>query len=223
MATRSVAPSTGNNNGYCQDNELSWMDWEAVDEDMLAFTRLVIALRMRHPIFRRRRFFEGRRIAEWDKVPDISWLQPDAEPMTTRDWQVGYARDPDRRPQRVGPQREGPVRTTPGGPVVRAVLQRRRPADPLPDPRPGSGHRVVRGPGHGELAATRIRGSRDLQRRGAPRRCSRGRSSCSRRRGRPGPSRCTRWPGPGTGWCRTPGWPSQSSGQSPTRTGLPSP
>ena len=82
----------GNNNTYCQDNELSWMNWDAVDEDMLAFTQFVIGLRRRHPIFRRRRFFEGKRIAEWDKVPDISWLQPSAEPMTARDWQIGYAR-----------------------------------------------------------------------------------------------------------------------------------
>ncbi len=82
----------GNNNTYCQDNELAWMDWEAIDEDMLSFTRFVIALRRKHPIFRRRRFFEGKRIAEWDKVPDISWLQPNADPMTPRDWQVGYAR-----------------------------------------------------------------------------------------------------------------------------------
>ena len=82
----------GNNNTYCQDNELSWMNWDAVDEDMLTFTRFVIGLRRRHPIFRRRRFFEGKRIAEWDKVPDISWLQPNAEPMTARDWQIGYAK-----------------------------------------------------------------------------------------------------------------------------------
>jgi glycogen operon protein len=82
----------GNNNAYCQDNELSWMDWANVDEDMLAFTRFVIGLRTRHPIFRRRRFFEGKRISEWDKVPDISWLQPNAEPMTPHDWQVGYAK-----------------------------------------------------------------------------------------------------------------------------------
>ncbi len=82
----------GNNNTYCQDNELSWMDWSAVDEDMLAFTRMLIDLRRRHPIFRRRRFFEGKPIAEWDKVPDISWLQPNAQPMTSHDWQVGYAR-----------------------------------------------------------------------------------------------------------------------------------
>ena len=82
----------GNNNTYCQDNELTWMDWSTIDEDMLSFTRFVIALRLRHPIFRRRRFFEGRKIAEWDKVPDISWLQPDAQPMTPRDWQLGYTK-----------------------------------------------------------------------------------------------------------------------------------
>ncbi len=82
----------GNNNTYCQDNELSWMDWDDVDEDMLTFTQFVIGLRRRHPIFRRRRFFEGKRIAEWDKVPDISWLQPNAEPMTAQDWQMGYAK-----------------------------------------------------------------------------------------------------------------------------------
>jgi glycogen operon protein len=82
----------GNNNTYCQDNELSWMDWENLDQEMLDFTRFVIGLRRRHPIFRRRKFFEGKPIAEWDKVPDISWLQPDAEPMTTRDWQSGDTR-----------------------------------------------------------------------------------------------------------------------------------
>jgi glycogen operon protein len=59
---------------------------------MLSFTRFVVGLRTRHPIFRRRRFFAGKRIAEWDKVPDISWLQPSGEPMTPHDWQVGYAR-----------------------------------------------------------------------------------------------------------------------------------
>ncbi|MGB7979313.1 MAG: glycogen debranching protein GlgX [Candidatus Nanopelagicales bacterium] len=82
----------GNNNTYCQDNALAWMDWSAVDEDMLAFTRLVIALRTQHPIFRRRRFFEGRPIRSWDDVPDISWLQPNAEPMTAQDWGSGIAR-----------------------------------------------------------------------------------------------------------------------------------
>jgi hypothetical protein len=82
----------GNNNTYCQDNELSWMDWDSVDTDMLAFTRLLVGLRARHPIFRRRRFFQGRHIDRWDVVPDISWLQPNAELMTAQDWNVGYAK-----------------------------------------------------------------------------------------------------------------------------------
>ncbi len=50
----------GNNNGYCQDNELTWIDWSKVDVDLLAFTRQVTQLRREHPIFRRRRFFDGR-------------------------------------------------------------------------------------------------------------------------------------------------------------------
>ena len=53
----------GNNNGYCQDNELTWIDWEHADDDLLAFTRTVSALRREHPTFRRRRFFEGRPVA----------------------------------------------------------------------------------------------------------------------------------------------------------------
>ena len=82
----------GNNNTYCQDNEISWIDWAAVDQDMLAFTRMLIGLRSRHPIFRRRRFFQGQRVDSWDEVPDISWLRPSGEPMTGDDWQVGYAK-----------------------------------------------------------------------------------------------------------------------------------
>ncbi len=50
----------GNNNGYCQDNELTWIDWAAIDVDLLAFTRQVTELRRAHPAFRRRRFFDGR-------------------------------------------------------------------------------------------------------------------------------------------------------------------
>jgi glycogen operon protein len=82
----------GNNNTYCQDNETSWMDWGAADQDLLDFTRMLISLRARHPIFRRKRFFQGRRIESWDLVPDISWLSPSGEPMTAQDWQVGYAK-----------------------------------------------------------------------------------------------------------------------------------
>jgi isoamylase len=50
----------GNNNAYCQDNEISWVDWGAVDADQLAFTSQVVAFRKAHPTFRRRRFFQGR-------------------------------------------------------------------------------------------------------------------------------------------------------------------
>jgi isoamylase len=82
----------GNNNGYCQDNEITWMDWSNIDESMLDFTRMLIRLRHEHPIFRRKRFFEGRRIKAWNDVPDISWLQPSGEPMTPEDWHVGYAK-----------------------------------------------------------------------------------------------------------------------------------
>jgi glycogen operon protein len=82
----------GNNNTYCQDNDLTWMDWDSIDPGMLAFTRMLIGLRRRHPIFRRHRFFEGRRIDSWNDVPDISWLRPTGEAMTQQDWQVGYAK-----------------------------------------------------------------------------------------------------------------------------------
>ncbi len=49
----------GNNNAYCQDNEITWFDWSAVDQDLLAFTRRLVALRRQHPVFRRRRFLAG--------------------------------------------------------------------------------------------------------------------------------------------------------------------
>ncbi len=74
----------GNNNAYCQDNELSWIDWSAVDEDLLAFTSRLIRLRTQHPVFRRRRFFTGAR--DDDGVPDIAWLRADGAPMGDGDW-----------------------------------------------------------------------------------------------------------------------------------------
>ena len=52
----------GNNNGYCQDNEISWFDWESADKDLLEFTRQLIQLRKEHPVFHRRRYFQGRPI-----------------------------------------------------------------------------------------------------------------------------------------------------------------
>jgi isoamylase len=79
----------GNNNAYCQDNELSWVDWSSIDEALLAFTRWVIAFRRDHPAFRRRRFFQGRPIRG---TLDIGWFKPDGKSMTDQDWNVGYAR-----------------------------------------------------------------------------------------------------------------------------------
>ncbi|WP_189331611.1 glycogen debranching protein GlgX [Actinoplanes ianthinogenes] len=77
----------GNNNVYCQDNELSWVNWEdAREEDVLThFTRLLLRLRAEHPIFRRRRFFTGS-FADENKLPDIAWLRRDGEVMTDADW-----------------------------------------------------------------------------------------------------------------------------------------
>ncbi len=77
----------GNNNVYCQDNELSWVDWaDARNQDVLTrFTAQVTKLRAEHPIFRRRRFFTGEPQGD-SKVPDIAWLRRDGEAMTEADW-----------------------------------------------------------------------------------------------------------------------------------------
>jgi glycogen operon protein len=79
----------GNNNGYCQDNEVSWVDWAGADADLIAFTRKVIRLRKEHPVFRRRRFLGGRGP---EGRADVAWLRPDASPMTDEDWDRWYAR-----------------------------------------------------------------------------------------------------------------------------------
>jgi isoamylase len=78
----------GNNNVYCQDSELSWMDWSLVDKnsDLLEFTRKVSALRKAHPVFRRRRFFDGEPIRSGDEVRDIAWLTPAGKEMQHQDW-----------------------------------------------------------------------------------------------------------------------------------------
>ncbi|HET9076149.1 MAG TPA: glycogen debranching protein GlgX [Acidimicrobiales bacterium] len=85
----------GNNNAYCQDSELSWYDWENQDLELLDWTRALIALRRDHPVFRRRRFFQGhplRRGPAADRLPDIAWFRPDGDEMTDADWNVGYAK-----------------------------------------------------------------------------------------------------------------------------------
>jgi isoamylase len=84
----------GNNNGYCQDSEITWIDWSDVDEGLVEFTKLVTHLRHDHPTFRRRRFFNGRPVGrgEGDPVPDIAWLTPAGELMTEEDWDAHYAK-----------------------------------------------------------------------------------------------------------------------------------
>jgi len=83
----------GNNNGYCQDNELTWIDWDSADTDLMAFTRKVTQLRRDHPTFRRRRFFDGRPAGkDGAGLPDIAWLRPDGSVMTEDDWGSGFGR-----------------------------------------------------------------------------------------------------------------------------------
>ncbi|MER7796024.1 glycogen debranching protein GlgX [Microbacterium sp. NPDC096154] len=84
----------GNNNGYAQDNPLTWVHWDQADEPLIEFTALVSRLRREHPTFRRWRFFDGRpvRRGEGDPLPDIVWLTPDGSDMDEADWGTSYAR-----------------------------------------------------------------------------------------------------------------------------------
>jgi isoamylase len=81
----------GNNNSYCQDNETSWMDWEHGDEGMLAFCKGLIVFCKKHPVFRRRRWFQGRPI-RGSSVDDIAWFRPDGAEMSDEDWHAGFAK-----------------------------------------------------------------------------------------------------------------------------------
>ncbi|MGH9311379.1 MAG: glycogen debranching enzyme, partial [Vicinamibacterales bacterium] len=81
----------GNNNAYCQDNEISWYDWDNADQDLLQFTRRLIRLRHRHPVFCRRRWFQGRPI-HGTNVSDIGWFTPAGSEMSEEDWQAGFAK-----------------------------------------------------------------------------------------------------------------------------------
>jgi glycogen operon protein len=113
----------GNNNAYCQDNEISWVHWPdaATDQDeadqdeaLFEFTRQVIALRRDHPAFRRRQYFQGRSIRGGKDAPgDIAWFTLAGEEMTEDDWEAGFAKsltvflngeaisEPDQRGERV--------------------------------------------------------------------------------------------------------------------------
>jgi glycogen operon protein len=83
----------GNNNAYCQDNEISWYDWSLRDENLslLGYFRRVMEFRQSHPTFRRRRWFMGRPIHGSD-IDDIGWFNPDGMEMTEEQWNAGYAK-----------------------------------------------------------------------------------------------------------------------------------
>ncbi|MFO6453479.1 MULTISPECIES: glycogen debranching protein GlgX [unclassified Aeromicrobium] len=79
----------GNNNVYCQDNEVSWVDWDSRAEEraLLEFTSALTAFRQRHPIFRRRRFFEGKPVRKADELRDIEWFTPSGDEMEEQNWE----------------------------------------------------------------------------------------------------------------------------------------
>ena len=83
----------GNNNAYCQDNELSWVDWEldTWQRDLIATTRFLIGLRRDHPVLRPDTFATGQ-VLEGDTIPDLSWFRADGQPMSTEAWHDPYTR-----------------------------------------------------------------------------------------------------------------------------------
>ncbi|MGA7148719.1 MAG: glycogen debranching protein GlgX [Microbacterium sp.] len=84
----------GNNNGYAQDNEITWVNWETADQPLVEFTAALARLRRQHPTFRRSRFFDGRpvRREEGAPIPDIIWGRPDGTQMQPEDWDSGFGR-----------------------------------------------------------------------------------------------------------------------------------
>lgn len=81
----------GNNNAYCQDNEISWIDWKNADRELLEFTKKLIHLRKMHPVFCRKNWFQGQSIRGIG-VEDIAWFQPDGKEMSEEDWTNGFAK-----------------------------------------------------------------------------------------------------------------------------------
>jgi isoamylase len=81
----------GNNNGYCQDSELSWFDWAHLDQDLLEFTRALLAFRRKHPVFHPRKWFQGKSI-RGSGLDDIGWFRPDGLEMTEQDWKAAFAK-----------------------------------------------------------------------------------------------------------------------------------
>jgi isoamylase len=83
----------GNNNAYCQDNDISWFDWNMGEDalELLAFTKRVIQLRRDYPILRRSRFLTGEHDKELD-IRDVVWIDANGSEMTSADWNTGWIR-----------------------------------------------------------------------------------------------------------------------------------
>ena len=178
----------GNNNAYCQDSELAWVDWDLDDDraDLLAFTAGIVELRRSHPVFQRRRFFAGDAAP---RRPERARRHRVVLPRRHRDGRRGLGQrlraHADGVPQRRGHPGAGPARPADRGRALPAAVQRPQ--------RPGGLHRAAQGvrrgvggpPGHDRWPRCRRappRGSRDRCTRspGAPS------SSCPRRRPAPG-------------------------------------
>jgi glycogen operon protein len=78
----------GNNNAYAQDNEVSWVDWSSVDEELLAFVRRTVGLRRADPVLHRRRFLTGAPV-NGDELPDVAWFSAEGSEMTSEQWDGG--------------------------------------------------------------------------------------------------------------------------------------
>ena len=81
----------GNNNAYCQDNEISWINWPNIDEHLLEFTQKLIHLRRQHSVFRRCTWFRGQAVLQ-NELEDIAWFKSDGQHMEEHDWQHDYAK-----------------------------------------------------------------------------------------------------------------------------------
>ena len=83
----------GNNNAYCQDNELTWLNWELTppQQEFLEFVKLATRIRREQPVFQRRKFFQGRKIRGSD-IKDLSWFEPNGNEMTDEAWNAGFVK-----------------------------------------------------------------------------------------------------------------------------------
>ncbi|GAA4966306.1 hypothetical protein GCM10023238_37540 [Streptomyces heliomycini] len=125
----------GNNNAYCQDNEISWIDWRLTGEqrELLDFTRRLISLRLAHPVLRRRRFFRGETVRRAGQpLPDLVWLLPDGREMTDDDWRRSDAHSVGVFLNGDAIAEPGPARPAPGRRLLPAAAQRPLGARPLP-------------------------------------------------------------------------------------------